>query len=104
MQEPLDEEKGIEAVHEAFKNGISYFDTSPYYGDLRAEKVSHSWTGIAQLLHTAHCMSTAPVLYFDIVLQSLHQLALSRLRCSVHIMTWRRCTSCCSVCRCWEEL
>ena len=38
-QEPLDEEAGIKAVHEAFKSGINYFDTSPYYGDLRSERV-----------------------------------------------------------------
>ena len=39
-QEPLDEEEGIKAVHEAFRSGINYFDTSPYYGDLRSERVS----------------------------------------------------------------
>lgn len=30
---------GIAAVHEAFKLGLNYFDTSPLYGALRAEKV-----------------------------------------------------------------
>ncbi len=39
LQEPLDEEEAIKAVHEAFRKGINYFDTSPYYGNLRSEKV-----------------------------------------------------------------
>ena len=26
-------------MHEAFRKGINYFDTSPYYGNLRSEKV-----------------------------------------------------------------
>ncbi|KAK9909287.1 hypothetical protein WJX75_000053 [Coccomyxa subellipsoidea] len=38
-QEPLDESLAIEAVHEAFKFGINLFDTSPYYGLTRSEKV-----------------------------------------------------------------
>lgn len=38
-QEPLDESEAIAAVHEAFKLGINFFDTSPYYGDTRSEKV-----------------------------------------------------------------
>ncbi|CAL5219725.1 g1621 [Coccomyxa viridis] len=38
-QEPLDEEEAIKAVHEAFKSGMNYFDTSPYYGNLRSERV-----------------------------------------------------------------
>ncbi|BDA42515.1 L-galactose dehydrogenase [Coccomyxa sp. Obi] len=38
-QEPLDESLAIEAVHEAFNMGINLFDTSPYYGLTRSEKV-----------------------------------------------------------------
>jgi L-galactose dehydrogenase len=38
-QEPLDEEQAVKAVHEAFKLGINFFDTSPYYGLTRSEKV-----------------------------------------------------------------
>ena len=40
LKEPLDEPLAIEAVHEAFKFGINLFDTSPYYGLTRSEKVS----------------------------------------------------------------
>ncbi len=39
IQEPLDESEAIAAVHEAFKLGINFFDTSPYYGETRSEKV-----------------------------------------------------------------
>lgn len=37
----VDEEKAVESVHEAFRMGINFFDTSPYYGTelFRAEKV-----------------------------------------------------------------
>lgn len=35
----IDEEECIRAVHEAHRLGINYFDTSPYYGDTRSEKV-----------------------------------------------------------------
>ncbi len=40
FQEPLDESLAVQAVHEAFKFGINFFDTSPYYGLTRSEKVS----------------------------------------------------------------
>lgn len=30
----------IEAVAEAFRQGINFFDTSPYYGDTKSETVS----------------------------------------------------------------
>ncbi|KAK9809502.1 hypothetical protein WJX73_005090 [Symbiochloris irregularis] len=33
------DEVGIEAVHEAFKLGMNFFDTSPHYGPIRSEKV-----------------------------------------------------------------
>lgn len=35
----IDKEEAIAAVHEAFKLGINFFDTSPYYGDTESEKV-----------------------------------------------------------------
>ena len=35
-----DEEAGVEAVHEAFRLGINFFDTSPLYGATRSETVS----------------------------------------------------------------
>lgn len=35
----FDEEEGIRSVHAAFAAGINFFDTSPYYGELRSEKV-----------------------------------------------------------------
>ena len=41
----IDEEEGVRAVHEAFRLGINYFDTSPFYGSTRSEQVS------AQTLH-----------------------------------------------------
>ena len=28
-------------MHEAFKLGINFFDTSPYYGDTRSEQVQY---------------------------------------------------------------
>eukprot|EP00892_Ulva_mutabilis_P002944 jgi/Ulvmu1/12650/UM094_0006.1 len=35
----IDEAEGIAAVHEAFKLGINFFDTSPFYGVTRSETV-----------------------------------------------------------------
>jgi len=35
----LDEKTGIEAVHVAIESGINYFDTAPYYGALKSERV-----------------------------------------------------------------
>ena len=35
----IDEEEGIAAVHEAFKLGINFFDTSPFYGVTKSEAV-----------------------------------------------------------------
>lgn len=37
--EAIDEEQGIASVHRAFERGITFFDTSPYYGDTRSERV-----------------------------------------------------------------
>lgn len=34
----IDEEEGVRAVHEAFRLGINYFDTSPFYGETRSEQ------------------------------------------------------------------
>ncbi|GJQ11784.1 hypothetical protein GpartN1_g3575.t1 [Galdieria partita] len=36
---PVNEEEGIRAVHKAWKEGINFFDCSPYYGFTKAEKV-----------------------------------------------------------------
>lgn len=35
----IDEDEGIAAVHEAFKLGVNFFDTSPFYGVTRSEAV-----------------------------------------------------------------
>eukprot|EP01023_Acetabularia_acetabulum_P006403 TRINITY_DN12671_c0_g2_i2.p1 TRINITY_DN12671_c0_g2~~TRINITY_DN12671_c0_g2_i2.p1 ORF type:complete len:175 (+),score=26.02 TRINITY_DN12671_c0_g2_i2:199-723(+) len=35
----INEEEGIKSVHEAAKLGINVFDTSPFYGETRAEQV-----------------------------------------------------------------
>ncbi len=35
----INEDEGIAAVHEAFKLGINFFDTSPFYGSTRSEQV-----------------------------------------------------------------
>ena len=37
--ETIDEAEGVHAVHEALDLGVNYFDTSPFYGDTRAEAV-----------------------------------------------------------------
>ena len=38
----IDEEEGVRAVHEAFKRGINFFDTSPFYGGTKSETVRAS--------------------------------------------------------------
>ncbi len=38
----INEDEGIAAVHEAFRLGINFFDTSPFYGGTRSEQVSSS--------------------------------------------------------------
>lgn len=40
LWQDIDEDEGVRAVHEAFKLGINYFDTSPFYGGTRSETVS----------------------------------------------------------------
>jgi L-galactose dehydrogenase len=37
--QPIDEEEGIRAVEAAFQRGINFFDTSPFSGDTRSERV-----------------------------------------------------------------
>jgi len=37
--QPVDPEVGAKAVEAAFRRGINFFDTSPYYGDTRSETV-----------------------------------------------------------------
>lgn len=39
VQDDFSEEDGIAAVHEAFKLGINFFDTSPLYGKTKSEQV-----------------------------------------------------------------
>merc|ERR1712232_1427702 len=39
FREGFKEEDGIAAVHEAFKLGVNFFDTSPHYGDRKSERV-----------------------------------------------------------------
>ena len=40
LLQDLTDEQGAEVVREAFKQGINFFDTSPYYGVTRSETVS----------------------------------------------------------------
>ncbi len=35
----IDEQEGIDTVHNAFKSGINYFDSSPFYGITEAERI-----------------------------------------------------------------
>ena len=39
LVQEIDEAEGIAAVHEAFKLGVNLFDTSPFYGTTRSERV-----------------------------------------------------------------
>lgn len=39
QMQDLSDEQGAEVVKEAFKQGINFFDTSPYYGVTRSETV-----------------------------------------------------------------
>ncbi len=48
LLQDLTDEQGAEAVKEAFKQGINFFDTSPYYGVTRSEIVR-----FLNFLHTA---------------------------------------------------
>lgn len=34
----INEEEGIRSVHEAFRLGINFFDTSPFYGTTKSEQ------------------------------------------------------------------
>ena len=35
----IDEQEGVETVHNAFDSGINYFDCSPFYGLTEAERI-----------------------------------------------------------------
>jgi L-galactose dehydrogenase len=35
----INEAEGIASVHEAFRLGINFFDTSPFYGNTKSEQV-----------------------------------------------------------------
>ena len=47
LLQEIDEDEGVASVAEAFRQGINFFDTSPYYGDTRSEAVLGR--GLAQL-------------------------------------------------------
>jgi predicted aldo/keto reductase-like oxidoreductase len=40
LLQEINEAAGIESVHEAFRLGINFFDTSPFYGTTKSETVS----------------------------------------------------------------
>lgn len=42
MQDNFSEADGVEAVHEAFRLGVNFFDTSPLYGKTKSETVNYS--------------------------------------------------------------
>ena len=44
LLQDIDEEEGVCAVHEAFRLGINYFDTSPFYGETRSEQAIFLYT------------------------------------------------------------
>lgn len=55
LLQDLTDEQGAEAVKEAFKQGINFFDTSPYYGVTRSETVRFlSSLHNAQYCHKSH--------------------------------------------------
>ena len=63
----LSEEVAIETVHEAFEQGLNYFDTSPFYGEGLSEIVSAGET-LALSIHitlgsssTVTCMSLCTI-------------------------------------------
>lgn len=49
----INEAEGIESVHEAFRLGINFFDTSPFYGTTKSETVSAQWLASAAQLSKA---------------------------------------------------
>lgn len=51
----LSDEQGAGVVKEAFKQGINFFDTSPYYGVTRSETVRLQTTSAAQPVHPSLC-------------------------------------------------
>jgi len=55
LLQDLTDEQGAEAVKEAFKQGINFFDTSPYYGVTRSEIVRFlNSLHTAQYCHKSH--------------------------------------------------
>lgn len=42
LPQEINEAEGIASVHEAFRLGINFFDTSPFYGTTKSETVSAS--------------------------------------------------------------
>lgn len=51
LLQEMDEAKGVEIVQEAYKLGINFFDTSPFYGNNRSEEVSLQSLPCPLLLH-----------------------------------------------------
>ena len=49
MQTP-DEEAGLNAIVEAFKKGVNFYDTAPFYGAGSAERVRIAFAFSALLL------------------------------------------------------
>lgn len=45
----MSEEDAVNTVHEAFRQGINYFDTSPFYGDGLSETVCAQLTQVSRL-------------------------------------------------------
>lgn len=39
LLQEIDEAEGVASVHEAFRRGINFFDTSPFYGGTKSEAV-----------------------------------------------------------------
>jgi hypothetical protein len=48
-QQEINEAEGIAAVHEAFRLGINFFDTSPFYGNTKSETV-RAWLWVCWVL------------------------------------------------------
>ena len=70
MLQGVEEDEGIKAVHEAFNSGINYFDTSPWYGELRAEIVSFAIIldlRLVQTMKQEHYMSMTSRTSWDFI-------------------------------------
>lgn len=55
VAQDIDEGVGVQSVVEAFRAGINFFDTSPFYGDTKSETVcmAVACSGAAAV---EHCM------------------------------------------------